>query len=153
MESRFLDDFVPGERMISHGRTVTEADVVNYAGLTGDINPIHLDEIYARGTRYGRRLPHGQLIFALSLGLAERLIMNLFHDSIIAFYGVDRMRFVKPVFIGDTIKLERSVASIKPRDAESGLLTFNDSVLNQEGELCLRYDPIYFLKRRAPIPS
>ena len=148
MTSKYFDDFKIDDRLATHGRTVTEADVANYAGVTGDINPLHMDEAYARGTRYGRRLPHGQLIFALALGLAERVIAPLFHDSIVAFYGVDRMRFIKPVFIGDTIHLERRVSALAPRDDGTGLLTFEDQVVNQDGTLCLRYEPSYLLKRR-----
>lgn len=146
--SKFFDDFKVGEEFVTHGRTVTEADVANFAGVTGDINPLHMDEEYAKKTRFGRRLPHGQLIFVLSLGLAERVIAPMFHDSIIAFYGVDKMRFVKPVFMGDTITLHRRVATAEPRDGTSGVITFDDQVLNQEGQLCLRYFPKYLLKRK-----
>ena len=146
--SKFFDDFKVGEEFVTHGRTLTEADVANFAGVTGDINPLHMDEEYAKKTRFGRRVPHGQLIFVLALGLAERVIAPLFHDSIIAFYGVDRMRFIKPVFIGDTITLRRRVDSAEPRDATSGMVTFEDHVVNQDGQLCLRYYPKYLLKRQ-----
>lgn len=146
--SKLFDDFKVGEEFVTHGRTLTEADVANFAGVTGDINPLHMDEEYAKKTRFGRRVPHGQLIFVLSLGLAERVVAPLFHDSIIAFYGVDKMRFIKPVFIGDTITLRRKVDSAEPRDATSGVVTFEDHVVNQDGQLCLRYYPKYLLKRQ-----
>ena len=146
--SKFFDDFTVGEEFVTHGRTVTEADVANFAGVTGDINPLHMDEEYAKQTRFGRRLPHGQLIFVLSLGLAERGIAPMFHDSIIAFSGVDKMRFVKPVFMGDTITLKRRVDATEPRDNASGVVTFEDHVVNQDGQLCLRYSPKYLLKRK-----
>lgn len=147
--SKFFDDFKVGEEFVTHGRTLTEADVANFAGVTGDINPLHMDEEYAKKTRFGRRVPHGQLIFVLSLGLAERVVAPLFHDSIIAFYGVDKMRFIKPVFIGDTITLRRKVDSAEPRDDSSGVVTFEDHVVNQDGQLCLRYYPKYLLKRQS----
>ena len=146
--SKFFEDFEVGEELVTHGRTLTEADVANFAGVTGDINPLHMDEEYARKSRFGRRVPHGQLIFVLALGLAERLIAPLFHDRLIAFYGVDKMRFIKPVFIGDTITLNRRVESAEPRDETSGVITFEDHVVNQDGQLCLRYFPKYLLKRR-----
>jgi len=146
--TRFFEEFTPGEEIVTHGRTVTEADVANFAGVTGDINPLHMDEEYARKTRFGRRVPHGQLIFVLALGLAERVIAPLLHESIIAFYGVDKMRFIKPVFVGDTITLKRRVESAEPRDETSGVITFDDRVMNQDGQLCLRYFPKYLLKRR-----
>jgi methylmalonyl-CoA epimerase len=132
----------------THGRTMTEADMVNFAGLTGDINPLHMDEEYAKRTRFGRRLPHGQLVFVLALGLAERVIGPLFQDSMVAFYGVDRKRFVRPVFLGDTIKLRRQVQALEPRTDGTGVVTFDDQVSNQRDELCLRFSPKYLLKRR-----
>ena len=146
--TKYFEDFKIGEVLETHGRTVTETDVVNFAGLTGDINPIHMDEVYARSTRYGRRLPHGQLIFVLSLGLAERVIEPLFHDSIIAFYGVDRLRFIHPVFIGDTIRLHRTVDKLEDKNNGTGLLTFADNLRNQDGHVCVVYHPKYLLKRR-----
>jgi acyl dehydratase len=76
--TRWFEDWTLDERLATHGRTVTEAGVVNSAGLTGDINPLYLDAVYAAGTRYGQRLPHGQLVFVLALGLAERVIAPLF---------------------------------------------------------------------------
>jgi len=148
MTGRHLDDFEVGEEFKTHARTLTEADVVNFAGVTGDFNPLHMDETYARTTRFGRRVPHGQLIFVLSLGLAERCIVSLFQAGVIAFYGVDRLRFVKPVFIGDTFRLARRVDAVEPRDAAAGVLTFEDRLLNQDDDLCLRYFPKYLLKRR-----
>jgi acyl dehydratase len=146
--TKYLEDFKVGDVLETHGRTVTEADVVNFAGLTGDIHPLHMDEVYARSTRYGRRLPHGQLIFALSLGLAERVIEPLMRDSIIAFYGVDRLRFLHPVFIGDTIRLHRIVENVQAKEKDTGLLTFADNIRNQDGELCVVYYPKYLLRRR-----
>jgi acyl dehydratase len=146
--SRFLEDWTVGERLTTHGRTVTEADVVNFAGLTGDINPLHLDAVYAAGTRFGQRLPHGQLLFVLALGLAERVIAPLFHESIVAFAGVDRLRFIRPVFIGDTIRLERRVLSAEPRDEETGLLVFDDQVIKQDGSVAIVFQPRYVMKRR-----
>ena len=149
MNGRYLDDFAVGEEFTTHGRTLTEADVVNFAGVTGDFNPLHMDAEYARGTRFGQRVPHGQLIFVLSLGLAERCIVPLFQAGVVAFYGVDKLRFVKPVFPGDTIHLRRRVEVIEPRDARQGVLTFEDQLLNQNDDLCLRYSPKYLLKRQS----
>lgn len=146
--SKWFEDWTLGERLSTHGRTVTEADIVNFAGITGDINPLHLDAVYAAGTRYGQRLPHGQLLFVLALGLAERVIAPLFHDSIVAFAGVDRLRFIRPVFIGDTIRLERRVHALEPRDAATGMLVFDDQVLKQDGAVAIAFQPRYLMRRR-----
>lgn len=148
MLGRHLDDFDLGEEFTTHGRTLTEADMVNFAGITGDFNPLHMDAEYARGTSFGQRVPHGQLVFVLSLGLAERCIVPVFQAGVIAFYGVDRLRFLKPVFIGDTVRLLRTVEAVEPRDENRGLLTFDDRLLNQTGDLCLRYSPRYLMKRK-----
>ena len=148
MSGRQLDDFQVGEEFTTHGRTLTEADVVNFAGVSGDFNPLHLDTEYARTTPFGQRVPHGQLIFVLSLGLAERCIVPQFQAGVIAFYGVDKLRFIKPVFIGDTIRLARRVASIEPKNETQGILTFEDGVVNQNDDLCLCYFPKYLLRRR-----
>lgn len=148
MSGRHLDDFQVGEEFTTHGRTLTEADVVNFAGVSADFNPLHMDAEYARTTRFGQRVPHGQLIFVLSLGLAERCIVPLFQSGVVAFYGVDKLRFVKPVFIEDTIRLVRRVEAIEPRDENKGVLTFEDHLLNQNDALCLRYFPKYLLTRK-----
>ncbi len=147
MSGCYLDDFHVGEEFATHGRTLTEADVVNFAGVTGDFNPLHMDAQYASTTKFGQRVPHGQLIFVLSLGLAERCIVPLFQASVVAFYGIDKLRFVKPVFIGDTIHLKRRVEAVEARDAGHGVITFEDSLLNQNDNLCLHYLPKYLLKR------
>ena len=149
MSERHLDDFEIGEEFTTHGRTLTEADVVNFAGVTGDFNPLHMDAEYARSTRFGQRVPHGQLIFVLALGLAERCIVPVFQATVVAFYGVDRLRFVKPVLIGDTFHVLRRVQAIEPRDATQGVLVFEDRLLNHDGDLCLCYLPKYLLKRRS----
>ena len=70
MGGRYLDEFEVGEEFTTHARTLTETDVVNFAGVSGDFNPLHMDAEYARGTRFGQRVPHGQLVFVVSLGLA-----------------------------------------------------------------------------------
>jgi acyl dehydratase len=149
--TRWFEDWTLDERLVTHGRTVTEADVVNFAGLTGDINPLHLDAVYAANTRFGQRLPHGQLVFVLALGLAERVIAPLFHHSVVAFAGVDRLRFLRPVFIGDTIRLERQVHALEPRDDGTGLLVFDDQVVKQTGEVAFVFQPRYLMRRR-PCP-
>ncbi|WP_431285078.1 MaoC/PaaZ C-terminal domain-containing protein [Humitalea sp. 24SJ18S-53] len=146
--SRFFEDWRLEETLATHGRTVTEADVANFAGLTGDINPLHMDAVYAASTRFGQRLPHGQLLFVLALGLAERVIAPLFHSSVVAFAGVDRLRFVRPVFIGDTIRLERRVMALEVRDADTGMLVFDDQVLKQDGSVAIAFRPRYLMKRR-----
>ncbi len=148
-QSRWFEDWALGDTLRSHGRTVTEADMVGFAGLTGDINPLHMDAEYAKTTRYGQRLPHGQLILVLALGLMERVIAPLFHSSVVAFYGIDRLRFLQPVFLGDTIHVERRVAALEGRGPTTGLLTFADEVVRQDGVCAAVFQPKYLMTRRG----
>src|ERR1019366_6849778 len=104
----YFEEFEQGELLISAGRTVTETDVVNFAALSGDWNELHVNEEFARQGHFGRRIAHGALTFSISTGLAAQTDRSQ-QPNLIAFYGVDRLRFVKPVFLGDTIRLKQTV--------------------------------------------
>src|ERR1700719_1640995 len=106
--SLYFEDFVLESATTSRGRTITEADIVNFAGLSGDFVELHMNEEFAKKGPFGRRIAHGALIFSISTGLMIQMTVEL--EAIIAFYGVDRLRFIAPVFIGDTIHVSRRVA-------------------------------------------
>ncbi len=95
-----FEDYVVDRVATSRGRTITESDIVNFAGLSGDFVELHMNEEYAKRGPFGRRIAHGALIFSISTGLMMQMTTD--HEAIIAFYGVDKLRFVAPVFIGDT---------------------------------------------------
>src|SRR5215471_20612610 len=97
----YFEDFTTSGPLESAERLITEDDVMTFARLTGDFVALHTDEAFARTTRYGRRIAHGALVFSISIGLATQ--MNIFGDELIAFAGVDKLRFVAPVFFGDRI--------------------------------------------------
>jgi acyl dehydratase len=149
-QSKYFEDFPIGEVHTSRGRTITETDVVNFAGLSGDFFELHMDEEFARTTAFGRRIAHGALIFSISTGLMVQ--MNLLNDTLIAFYGIEKLRFVKPVFIGDTVHVVKKVAEVMERGAARGVVTFSTSVLNQRDEPVLVYSDKLVIKRR-PIPN
>jgi 3-hydroxybutyryl-CoA dehydratase len=149
-ESKYFEDFPIGEIHTSRGRTITETDVVNFAGLSGDFFELHTDEEFAKTTAFGRRIAHGALIFSISTGLMVQ--MNLLNDTLIAFYGIEKLRFVKPVFIGDTVHVVKKVAEVMERGAARGVVTFSTSVLNQRDEPVLVYSDKLVIKRR-PIPN
>lgn len=130
----FFEDFEPGMRIETAGKTITEADIVNFAGVSGDWNRIHLDEEFAKKTIFGRRIAHGLLTLAVTSGLITRL--RLTEDSLIAFYGIDRLRFTKPVFIGDTI---RAVVEVEGKEdkGDYGVVAFKISTLNQNNEVVM----------------
>src|SRR5215469_8141053 len=144
--AKYFDDFEEGEQALTAGRTVTEADIVNFAALTGDWNEIHTNtELAARGP-FGQRIAHGALVFSIATGLSVRLGQTA--DTVIAFYGLDRLRFVKPVFIGDTIRVKQRVEGKSQRDEKSGIVTFLNEVINQNEVVVVSYTAKVLLKRR-----
>lgn len=142
----FFEDFESDRRFTSCGRTVTETDIVVFAGLSGDYVELHTNEEYARQSPFGRRIAHGALIFSLSIGLTTQ--MNLIHGTLLAFSGVDRLRFVQPVFIGDTIRVEKRVIERQPLDSTRGVVVFETKVTNQTANTVLIYHDKLLLKRR-----
>ena len=136
--ARYFEEFQEGEESLSPGRTITEADVVNFAALSGDWNELHVNEEFARRGYFGRRIAHGALIFSISTGLAVQTDPAQLPD-LIAFYGIDRLRFVRPVFLGETIRLKQTVHSLAPRDEKSGIVNITREVLKQDDTLALAY--------------
>ena len=149
--SLYFEDLQSTGDMTSRGRTVTEADIVMFAGLTGDFIELHTNEEFAKTTKFGRRIAHGALVFSISIGLTTR--MNLLDDTILAFAGVDKLRFVAPVFIGDTIHVTKRVVEQQELGAAQGSVTFETKVLNQRNELVLVYRDKLLLRRQATSPS
>ena len=133
--SLYYEDFTAGVEHVTRGRTITESDVVNFAGLSGDFIELHTNEEYARQSPFGRRIAHGLLTLSISSGLMVQ--MNLITDTVPAFYGIDKLRFVKPVFIGDTIHVRKRVVDTMAKSSEMGVVTFDTTVLNQKGETVL----------------
>jgi 3-hydroxybutyryl-CoA dehydratase len=144
--SLYYEDFTTGVEHVTRGRTITEADIVNFAGLSGDFIELHTNEEYARQTPYGRRIAHGLLTLSIATGLMTQ--MNLITDTVAAFYGIDKLRFVKPVFIGDTIHVRKKVIEAMAKGGEVGVVTFETSVVNQNGESVLVYRDKLVIKKR-----
>jgi len=144
---KYFEDFEVGEESMSAGRTVTETDIVNFAGITGDWNELHTNKELAERGMFGQRIAHGALVFSIATGLSVR--MGQTADTVIAFYGLDRLRFVKPTFIGDTIKVKQKVESKNERDQSSGIVTMLNEVINQRDEVVVSYTAKVLLKRRG----
>jgi len=143
----YFEDLDIERVFVSRGRTVTEADIVAFAGLSGDFFELHTNEEVAKQSMYGRRIAHGALVFSLSTGLTAQ--MSLISEAVLAFYGLDRLRFTQPVFIGDTITVSKRVVEKKELDAGRGLVTFDTKVVNQHGEIVVIYHDKILMKRRA----
>jgi 3-hydroxybutyryl-CoA dehydratase len=147
--NEYFDEFQVGDRFVSkRGRTVTEADLVAYAGLSGDYSSLHTDAEWAKAGPFGARIAHGCLTLSLATGL-EFALMGDDQDKVLGFYGMDRVRFVKPVFIGDTIQLEGEVIGLEDKDDKRGVLTVQQVVKNQHGETCVALQKRLLMKKRA----
>jgi 3-hydroxybutyryl-CoA dehydratase len=133
----FFEDFQPGQQVTSAGRTVTEHDVVTFAGLSGDFNQIHTDAEFAKATPFGQRISHGILGLAIASGLAVQT--GILGPNVIAFREIGEWKFVKPVFFGDTIHVEMDVREIKalPR-LGGGSVTLGIKVNNQTNDTAMK---------------
>lgn len=133
MITAYFDAINVGDRHTSRARTITETDIVTFAMLSGDWHPAHTDVTYAESDPvFGGRVAHGALVLSVALGL-----VTFRPDAMKAFYGIDRLRFVTPTRIGDTLHVETEVVGLSPRDAGSGIVTSRFTVLNQRGETVL----------------
>jgi acyl dehydratase len=128
----YFDDVEIGQEWESGGRTVTEADIVNYAGVSGDFNPIHIDHEFARKTPFGRPLAHGLLVWAISSGL------GLYAPPMrtLAFLSVREWHFRQPVYVGDTIRVHSKVLAKEVRaNGRRGIITWERKILNQQDKV------------------
>jgi len=133
----FFEDFQPGQTLTSAGRTVTEHDVAAFAGLSGDFNQIHTDAEFAKTTPFGQRIAHGILGLSIASGLAVQT--GILGANVLAFREINEWKFVKPVFLGDTIHVEMEVTEAKalPRIG-GGSVTLSVKVNNQANETAMK---------------
>ncbi len=130
-----FDQFNLGDTFVSQARTVTEADVVNFAGLSGDFNPLHTDATFAAGTPFGERIAHGMLIASMATGMANWT--GVFEGTTLALMQ-QLLQYKGAVKFGDTVHLELSVAEKKPTSKEDrGVVIFDARMVNQDGEIVL----------------
>ncbi len=126
---KYFEDFEVGETVVTRGRTITETDIVGFAALTGDWYPLHSDAEYAKKGPFGERIAHGLLVLSVANGL-----LPLYDMAIVAFYGMDKVRFTAPTKIGDTIHVELEVIDKRGKEDLGGVVTLKESVKNQRGE-------------------
>ena len=141
---RHFEDYLVGEERRTYGRTITETDFVVHAGHTGDFFPHHMDAEAMKESEWGQRIAHGTMTFAIGIGLTAGEINPL------AFtYGFERLRFPKPVFIGDTIHTVLTIAALEPdpKRPDYGRITETVRVINQRDEVVLACDHVYLARR------
>jgi acyl dehydratase len=143
----YFEDFQVGQRFTTPARTVTEADIINFAGVSGDFNPIHTDAEFARSTPFGVRIAHGLLVLSMLTGLRQR--SGHFEGTIIAWLEIRNYRFLKPVFIGDTVHGETEILEKRETSRpDRGILVQKVRVLNQKGEVVQEGEFVTMVKRR-----
>ncbi|HET7325614.1 MAG TPA: MaoC/PaaZ C-terminal domain-containing protein [Halococcus sp.] len=135
----YFESVEVGESSQTAGRTVTAADVVNFAGVSGDFNHHHTDEERMSDTEYGGRIVHGAFVFSAMTGLLWQARTTEEREAVIAFYGVDSLRFTAPTYVGDTIHVEIEVLEKTPREhpRANGTVRYGVEVVTQNDETVL----------------
>ena len=133
-----------GDRTVTGGRTITEADVVNFAGVSGDFNHLHTDEDRMGESVFGERIAHGMFVLSAATGLVWQHRSVEVRNSVVAFYGIDALRFRKPVYIGDTIHVETEVLETDPRPQGpgNGTVRYALEIKNQRDEVVISFEMI-----------
>jgi acyl dehydratase len=145
----FFEDFAVDTRRETIGRTITEADIVIHAGQTGDFYPHHMDAEWCKSQPFGQRMAHGTLVFSVAVGMTAGAI-----NPRAMSYGYDRMRFVRPVFIGDTIRVRVTIKELREDTKRPlhGIVVEALDVVNQRGETVLVAEHLLLVERR-PVAS
>ena len=133
----YFEQFEPGQHFVTAGRTITEGDIVTFAGLSGDYNQIHTDAEFSKTTSFGLRVAHGLLVLSIASGLAMR--SGVLEGTVLAFREINHWKFSSPVFIGDTVRVELEVIETRalPR-LGGGAVVIELAVKNQRSEIAMK---------------
>jgi 3-hydroxybutyryl-CoA dehydratase len=147
-QEKTFDDFELNDAVITRGRTVDVGDISLFAGLTGDHYPLHVDEEFGKGTRFGTRIAHGPLTFAIAVGLVG--MSGFYGNAIVALVEIKSLRALKPVKPGDTLKVRATVVELSEgSNPKYGTLHVNYSVINQHEEEVMTHLQIMLARRRV----
>ena len=146
-KGRHFDEFEEGETIFTASRTVTEADVCAFAGLSGDYNALHTDETFAESTPFKARIAHGMLVASIATGLANQA--GVFEGTTLALLSMSA-KWPAPVLFGDTIHLEMTVTGKKPSSSkpDRGVVTLTKVAKNQRGEAVMESEWVVLMKRK-----
>ena len=145
IRSQYFEDYQVGSTRETLGRTMTETDIVLHAGQSGDFYPHHMDAEWCKGQEFGQRIAHGTLVFTVAVGLTAGDI-----NPEAFTYGYDRLRFVKPVFIGDTLRVRVTLKEKResPKRPDYGIVVELLEAFNQHEQVVLACDHLLMVKRR-----
>lgn len=133
----YFEDFAVGQTFMTSARTVTETDIVNFSGLSGDYNSIHTDAHFAAQGGFGQRIAHGLLVMSIASGLAVQ--SGFIEGTVIAFRQIDEWKFSLPTYIGDTVRVHLELIETKPlRRLGGGSIIMKVEILNQKDEVVQR---------------
>lgn len=144
MGIKFFEDYELNHSYQTFGRTITESDIVLHAGQTGDFFPHHMDAEWCKTQPFGQRMAHGTLVFSIAIGLTAKGI-----NEMAITYGYDRLRFIKPVFIGDTIKANVTIK--EKRDYKKpgfGLVTEMVEAYNQHNQIVIKCEHLLLVNKK-----
>ena len=148
MTGLYWEEWKIGAEFVTSARTITETDIINFAGISGDYNPLHIDEEFCRNTQFGTRIAHGPLVYSIATGLIFQL--HLYDDTLIAFLWFDSLKFTKPVKIGDTIHARVEVIEKRETSkSDRGIMKRLLQVLNQKNEIVQEGVQAFLLKRNS----
>ena len=145
MQTQFFEDYAVGSTRETAGRTITETDIVLHAGQTGDFYPHHMDAEWCKTQEFKQRVAHGTLIFSVAIGMTAGVI-----NPEAFSYGYDRLRFIKPVFIGDTIHVRVSIKEKREHKKPGhGMVSELVEVLNQRNETVLACEHLLLVRKKS----
>jgi acyl dehydratase len=148
MTGLYWEEWDIGAEFVTVQRTITETDIVMFTGLSGDYNPLHVNEEYCKTTQFGTRIAPGPLVYAISAGLLFQL--HLYDDTLIAFLGFDSLKFTNPTIPGDTIHVRVKVLEKRETSKpDCGVMKRAMEVINQRGEI-VQEGILAFLIKRKP---
>jgi acyl dehydratase len=143
----YFEDVEVGFQFDTPRRTITEADLVGFAGVSGDFNPLHTDAVFAAGTIYGSRIAHGALVLSVATGLRQRT--GLFDGTLLGFLEIRNWRFLAPVRIGDTIRVRNEVIALEETSKpDRGIMVQRVEVVKQDDAVVQSGEFVLMLQRR-----
>ena len=145
MSATTFEQYIPGATRTTGGRTITETDIVLHAGQTGDFYPHHMDAEWCKTSEFGQRVAHGTLVFSVAVGLTAG------SPNPAAFsYGYDRLQFVRPVFIGDTVHVRLTIKEKRPhKKPDHGIVVEQLEAINQHGVTVLACEHLLLVRRET----